>query len=95
MNFWKKIRRLPLAKRKIILWTAVAVIGAVLFSWWLGNLFQKLNDFKSFRPELPAVDLEEAFKDLPEFEMPPELLEELELMATSSSEEEIEGEEGE
>lgn len=42
---------------------------------WLENVFQKLEYFRSSPPELPPVHLEEAFEDLPEFEIPPELLE--------------------
>ncbi|MCK5044102.1 hypothetical protein KAR26_00010 [Candidatus Parcubacteria bacterium] len=101
MDFLERMRNLPLAKRKAILWIIIAIIGIVLMNWWLGNFLEKLESPEELWPEIPSVDIEEVFEDVPEFNISPELLEELELekAATSSLEKEelnpIEGEQEE
>ncbi len=95
MNFWEKIRSLPLAKRKAILWVIIAILGIILMNWWLKGLFQKLENPELLHPEIPPVNFEKAFEDIPEFHIPSELLEELEKAASeenSISEEDIEQE---
>ena len=78
MNFWKKIRSLPLAKRKAILWVIIVILGVILMNWWLRDLFQRLENPELLRPEIPPIDLQEVFEDIPEFHLPPELLEGIE-----------------
>ena len=81
-----------MAKRKAILWVIIAILGIVLMNWWLKGLFQKLENPELLRPEIPPIDFQEAFKDIPEFHIPQELLEGLE---KASSEEGLTSEEAE
>ena len=46
MKFLEKIQKLSLEKRKMIVWIIVAVLGLILFIWWLINTVQTLESFK-------------------------------------------------
>ena len=85
MNFLEKIRDLPLAKRKVILWVIVIVIGIVLMSWWLKGLFQKLENPELLYPEIPPINFEKTFENIPEIKISPELLEEMEKMSSEEN----------
>ena len=70
MDFLEKIRKLPLAKRKIILWTIVAIIGIGLISLWLFNLSQKLNNFRATET-MPIEEMKKVFEDIGDTEASP------------------------
>jgi len=46
-NFLKKIQDLPQERKKIILWSIVAVLAVILFSWWYKNFKAKLDALQS------------------------------------------------
>ena len=45
MNFLEKIQNLPEAKRRIILWLVVVLIGLVLIFWWGKGFQEKIKNF--------------------------------------------------
>ncbi len=45
-KFLKKIQKLPIEKRKMIVWAVVVALGIMLFIWWLINTIQTLESFK-------------------------------------------------
>ena len=73
MGFSKKIQKLPLKVRKIILFTAVAIIGIVLVWVWAKSLSGGLKGFqgKKLMEEFRIPSLQEKLKrDLPKLEIP-------------------------
>lgn len=46
-NFLKKIQDLPVERKKIILWTIVAILGIILFSWWFKNFKAKVESMQN------------------------------------------------
>ena len=44
--FLHKLQNLPEKTKKIILWTAVIIIGLFLFIWWAKNLEEKIKTFQ-------------------------------------------------
>ncbi|MDD2696547.1 MAG: hypothetical protein PHE52_00020 [Candidatus Pacebacteria bacterium] len=67
MDFLKELQSLPEKKRRIILWTAVAVIGLSLSFVLIKNFQKKLEDFKmeEFKKDLNLEKL-----DIPKVEIP-------------------------
>jgi len=67
MSFLKKLQNLPEKKRRIILWTAVIIIGLFLSFFLFKNFQKKLEDFKleEFKKELNLEKL-----NIPEIEIP-------------------------
>ena len=43
MKFLEKLRNLPENKKKIILWTIIAVLGLIMGYFWVNNLINTLN----------------------------------------------------
>lgn len=71
-SFLQKIRSLPESRRKIILWTAVVIVGLGLTVWWVKNFQEKLKSFKKeeIKEQLQLPTLEEKLKTLPEIKIP-------------------------
>jgi len=69
-NF-KKIRDLPLIKRKIIFWAIIIIFGLILFALYLLNIKQKIKTFplRKSLEELKLPQLKEEIKNLPKFEI--------------------------
>ncbi len=70
MDFLKKLQSLPEKKKRIILWTAVIVLGAFLSFFIIRNLQEKLKDFKT---EELKNDLNLEKLDIPKIEIPSNL----------------------
>jgi type II secretory pathway component PulM len=72
MSFLKKIQNLPERKRKIILWSAVIIIGLILFVFWIKNVQQKLKIFEKekIEQELQLPSLREKLKEIPKIKIP-------------------------
>ncbi|PIU16611.1 hypothetical protein COT20_00030 [bacterium (Candidatus Gribaldobacteria) CG08_land_8_20_14_0_20_39_15] len=68
----KKIQGLPEYKRKIILWSAIVILGLGLISLYIKNVQEKLRSFEAekLKEGLQLPSFEEIFKELPKFEMP-------------------------
>jgi hypothetical protein len=62
----EKIQKLPEAKKKIILWATVVVLGLVLLFFWSKKAQNKLGNFRAeeIKEELNLPNLE-----VPEFNM--------------------------
>lgn len=71
MSLLQKIRKLPERKRKIILWSSIIAISAVLLFFYARNVQKKLGEFKT-------EDLKEGLNKLPSFEIPKIDVQELE-----------------
>lgn len=71
MNLLQKIRKLPERKRKIILWSSIIAMSAVLLFFYVRNVQKKLGEFKT-------EDLKEGLNKLPSFEIPKIDVQELE-----------------
>lgn len=71
MSLLQKIRKLPERKRKIILWSSIIAISAVLLFFYVRNVQKKLGEFKT-------EDLKEGLNKLPSFEIPKIDVQELE-----------------
>ena len=79
-DFIKKIQNLPEKKRKIILWTIIAVLGISLFIFYARNINQRIKNFQGEKiiEELKIPSLKEEIESIPKPEMPStEELEEL------------------
>lgn len=79
MNFLEKLQNLPPYKKKIILWSVVVSLGAVLFIVWIISVKNNIEGFKG--KEIRIINKEAIKKeniDLPEFEVPEEMEEQLE-----------------
>jgi len=61
----KKIQKLPEIKRKIILWTALVIVGLVLLSFWLRDFKER---YQGFNLKLPSFEKE--LENLPKLEIP-------------------------
>ena len=63
MDFLDKLRNLTEFQRKLILWSAVVVVAAALFIFWVRNVRGKLEAFQFQAPELPGIEM-------PQIELP-------------------------
>ncbi len=72
MTFLEKIRHLPEARKKIIFWSLIIIIGLGLFLLYFKNIQNNIKKLKSinFKEELKMPDFSEGLKDLPKIEMP-------------------------
>ena len=63
----ERIRALPETTRKIILWTFLVIVAAILLCFLLANFQNKLNNFKAedLRKDLNIPELE-----IPELNLP-------------------------
>lgn len=78
MDFLEKIRKLPLEKRKQILWAVVAILSVSLLGWWFNNFSRKMKEIKA--PESfknLQIDFKEEFKDTPKIEIPAGIIDEI------------------
>jgi hypothetical protein len=59
-NFFKRIQDLPEERKKIILWSIVAVLALILLSWWFNNFKAKMNALQSQggNPEVISMERE-------------------------------------
>ncbi len=64
MKTLDKIRNLPLATRKIILWTTVIILGFILLFFWIRSFQGRLENFRTERQEF------EETTDFPRLEIP-------------------------
>ena len=62
MDIIEKIQKLPEAKKKIILWSIVIVLGLILLFFWTKKIQDKLGNFR-------AEEIKEEL-NLPNLEMP-------------------------
>ena len=88
MNFFEKIQNLSEGKRKIILWSAVIIIGLPLFILWVKNAQEKLKSFPKGESKIPS--LRQELQGLPRIELPEineEELKKLEEMIKEESDE--------
>ena len=69
MGIIERVRKLPLKKRKIILWSIVVILGFILFFFWLRSFQNKIVFFnqekEEFKGKLNFPELK-----MPEIEMP-------------------------
>ncbi len=68
MNFLDKLQSLPAKKRKLILWTIIAILAVFIFLIYIQNLQKRIkyNNGGGLKEELQIDKLEEILKDLPE-----------------------------
>jgi hypothetical protein len=66
-NFLEKIKKLPEGRRKMILWSAVIIIGLGLFVWYFKNMKSVFFNQGNLQDNLKLQDLKEDLKNLPEF----------------------------
>jgi len=66
-NFLKKIQGLPEERKKIILWSIVAVIAVLLFFWWMRNFQTRIEALNAQGSNLKFPSLQEELKNLPKF----------------------------
>lgn len=77
-----KIQNLPESTKKIILWSAVIIIGLGLLTFYIKNIQKRLKSIEGekIKEELQLPELQEELKGLPKIEMPqieiPEISEE-------------------
>ncbi|TFG35810.1 MAG: hypothetical protein E4H47_00540 [Parcubacteria group bacterium] len=57
-NFLKKIQGLPEERRRIILWSIVAVLALILLSWWFKNFKAKVDALQSQTSNPEVVSME-------------------------------------
>ena len=80
MKALKKLQELPRNARKVILWSAVVVLGFCLLVWWFNNFQKSTANFQGgeFIEKL----------NLPEIKMPqlPEISEEIEKLKEATEE---------
>lgn len=72
MNFLEKIRALPEAKRKIILWTIMVAVAALLLFFYIKTVKQKMADLsgENVKKSLNLPDIKKELDDkLPRFEI--------------------------
>jgi type II secretory pathway component PulM len=83
-DFIKKIQDLPEKKRKILLWTIIAVLGITLFIFYVKNISQRIKSFqgRNIIEELKIPSLKQEIENIPTPEMP--TTEELEEMIKES-----------
>ena len=64
-SFLKKIQKQPENVRKLILWITVIIIGLILASLWLLNIFQKIQKFnkEDFEKALNLPTLQEKIQN--------------------------------
>ena len=62
-NFLKRIQDLPEERKKIILWSIVAVLALILLSWWYKNFKAKLDALKPQGSNPEVISMEQ--KSLP------------------------------
>lgn len=46
MKFLRKLQSLPEKTRKIILWSAVIILGICLLFWWFNNFQRNITGFQ-------------------------------------------------
>lgn len=87
MNFLEKLQKLPLGKRKIILWTVMVVVGIVLAFFFIRIVKNSVRIFgtEEFKKGFNTQKFQEEIKKLPQIEMP-EILKNQEESNTKSSE---------
>ena len=77
-----KIQELPEARRKVILWVVIAVLGGLLFFWWGRNVIETLKTTslpeipKELKENIQQAQEEFTFPALKDIEIPEELLKE-------------------
>jgi hypothetical protein len=56
-NFLKRIQDLPQDRKKIILWSIVAILALFLFSWWFKNFKAKVESLspQTSNPEVTSI----------------------------------------
>jgi uncharacterized membrane protein (DUF485 family) len=69
-KFLEKIQKLPEAKKKIILWTIVVILGLVFFGWYFVNIKLAAFDKEKLQDDLKFQDLKDDLNQLPKFELP-------------------------
>ena len=64
--FLRKLQNLPEKTKKLILWTAVIIIGLFLFIWWIKNLEEKIKIFQKegFLEQFEETEIKEKIKKL-------------------------------
>ena len=78
-----KIQELPEARRKVILWVVIAVLGGLLFFWWGKNVTESLESAsllevpKELQESIQRTKEEFIFPTFDEIEIPEEVLQEL------------------
>jgi len=67
-EFLKKIQSLPEERKKIILWSIVAIIALILFVWWLNNFQTRLQSLQTEGGKvLKLPSWKDELKNLPKF----------------------------
>ena len=69
-KFLEKIRSLPEARRKMILWATVIIIGLGLFAWYFRNMKSVFSNQINLQDNLKLQDLKDNLKNLPEVKSP-------------------------
>jgi len=69
LNFIQKLREQPVHIRKMILWSAVIIIGLGLSIWWIHSSYWRIKKFpkEEFYEKVSLPNFEE---ELPKIEMP-------------------------
>lgn len=72
MNLLERIRKLSERKRKIILWIAIIVFGALLLFFYINNIQKRLKGFQpgSLKKDLKIDELKNEFNKLPDVKLP-------------------------
>ena len=79
-----KIQELPEARRKVILWTVLSVLGLTLFFFWGKGIIQTLQTIsfpsapQELKESLQQTKEEFSFPSFQEITIPPEVLQEIE-----------------
>lgn len=98
-EFIQKIQSLPEEKRKIILWTIIAVLGISLFIFYVKNISQRIKSFQKEKiiEELKIPSLKKEIESIPKPEMPkmPETKELEEILKEAQGQQEQQTETGE
>lgn len=82
MRFLERLQKLPEGQRKIILWSAVILIGILFFAFYIKNVQRALGNLagEKIREQLRIPEFQEKIKEIPEVKIPeleiPEISEE-------------------
>lgn len=77
-KYLQKIQNLPSAKRKLVFWLMLIVLGLVLFTFWIINIRQRIKNFpkEKFLEDIKLPKFKEKLGDLPKPEIPISIIEE-------------------
>jgi len=66
-KFFEKLQNLPENKKKIILWTIVAITGIIMMFFWVSGA---VKDFSKIGGEIKKIKMPEInFSDMPKLDM--------------------------